>query len=57
MNGLVLPFGLTNSGAVFSRILGDLLAGSPGCFHYLDDIMVAGVTGKNMIKTWPNFLI
>ena len=29
----VLPFGLTNSGAVFSRVLGELVEGFPGCFH------------------------
>ena len=31
----VLPFGLTNSGAVFARVLGELVEGFPGCFHYL----------------------
>ena len=32
---LLLPFGLTNSGAVFTQVLGNLVKGSPGCFHYI----------------------
>ena len=38
----VLPFGLTNSGAVFARVLGEIVEGFPRCFHYLADIVIAG---------------
>ena len=40
----VLPFGLTKSGAVFAIVLGELVQGFPGCFHYFDDIVIAGLT-------------
>ena len=39
-----IPFGLTSSGAAFQRLLDHVLAGIPGCVHYLDDI---AVTGRN----------
>ena len=40
----VLPFGLTNCGVVFAKVLGELVEGFPGCFHFLDDIVIAGLT-------------
>ena len=40
----VLPFGLTNCGVVFAKVLGGLVEGFPGCFYYLDDIVIAGLT-------------
>ena len=46
----VLPFGLTNSGAVFDRILGELVEGFPGCFHYLDDIVIAELTEDHALN-------
>ena len=52
----VLPFGLTNSGAVFSRVLGELVEGFPGCFHYLDDIVIAGLTEEEHDLNLVNFL-
>ena len=39
-----IQFGLTSSGAAFQRLLDHVLAGIPGCVHYLDDI---AVTGRN----------
>ena len=43
----VLPFGLTNSGAVFARVLRKLVQIFPGCFHYLDDIIIERDSLKN----------
>jgi hypothetical protein len=53
---LVLPFGLTNSGAVFARVLGDIVKDSPGCFHYLDDIVVAGASREEHDANLAKFL-
>ena len=52
----VLPFGLTNSGAVFARVLGELVEGFPGCFHYLDDIVIAGLTEEEHVLNMAKFL-
>ena len=53
---LILPFGLTNSRAVFSRVLGDLIEGSLGSFRFLNDIMVAVVTKEEHDDNLVHFL-
>ena len=52
----VLPFGLTNSGAVFARVLGELVEGCPGCFYYFDDIVIAGLTEEEHELNLAKFL-
>ena len=52
----VLPFGLTNSGAVFARVLGELVEGFPGCFDYLDDIVIEGLTEEEHDLNLAKFL-
>ena len=45
----VVPFGLTNAPAVFSRIMGRIMAGLVGSilFNYLDDVIILGKDQKD----------
>ena len=45
----VLPF-------AFARVLGELVEGFPGCFHYLDDIVIAGLTEEKHDLNLAKFL-
>ncbi|KAK8375472.1 hypothetical protein O3P69_008364 [Scylla paramamosain] len=40
----MIPFGLASAMAAFQKLLDRLLAGIPGCQHYLDDIVCTGRT-------------
>ena len=41
---------------MFSRVLGELVEGFPGCFHYLDDIVIAGLTEEERDFNLAKFL-
>ena len=41
-----VPFGLASAGAALQRLLDKILAGIPGCEHYLDDIVCVGRTQR-----------
>ncbi|XP_063854223.1 uncharacterized protein K02A2.6-like [Scylla paramamosain] len=41
-----VPFGLASAAAAFQKLVDRLLAGIPGCQHYLDDIVCTGWTQK-----------
>ena len=48
----VMPFGLCNSPATFSRLMEQVLRGVPptACLKYLDDLIVHGSTFEEMVK-------
>ena len=48
----VMPFGLCNSPATFSRLMEQVLRGIPttACLKYLDDLIVHGSTFEEMVK-------
>ena len=47
---------MTNSGAVFARVIGELVEGFPGCFHYPDDIVIVGLTKEEHFFNLAKFL-
>ena len=47
----VMPFGLVNSGATFSRIMRRLLKGLEGVDNYIDDILIHSPTFEDHVQT------
>lgn len=48
---LVMPFGLVNSTATFSRFMKTMLKGIPNVVHYVDDICIHSKDWETHIKT------
>ena len=42
--------------SVLQSVLGELVEGFPGCFHYLDDIVIAGLTEEEHDLNLAKFL-
>jgi len=49
---LRMPFGLRNAGQTFQRLMDQVMNGLEYCFVYLDDILVASTSKKNICITY-----
>ena len=47
----VMPFGMVNSGATFSKMMKKLLAGIPDAYHYMDDVIIGSETWEQHLAT------
>ena len=47
----VMPFGMINSGATFSKMMKKLLAGIPDAHHYMDDVIIGSQTWEEHLAT------